>query len=89
MKEMLLNNACYLNNELDLPPVIQYLFKNNRITAETIRLINKEESRLSKINLFLSEMTGNFDISTYEDFVFVLMETSPHLYKHLKNLETG
>ena len=84
LKDMLLNNTAYLNNELDLPPVIQYMVKNNQITPEAVALINKEESRLTKINVFLSKMTEHFDISTYKHFVFALKETSPHLYKHLK-----
>ena len=87
LKEMLLRNISYLNNELDLPSVIAHMVNSNQITTETVGLINKEESRLSKIDLFLLEITHNFATSTYEHFLFALKEINPFLYRHLKRQE--
>ena len=81
---MVLMKAPYIRNQLELTPVLEYMVQNNMLTSKKADLIKKKECRLTRINLFLEEITEVFYVSTYQSLKRALKRENSQILRELE-----
>ena len=84
LKEILLRNTEYLEEELDLVPVLNFLVDKSKITIKQRRRILSEESRRARVRTFLSIITAEFNSSIYYDLKASLQEDNGYILRRLE-----
>ena len=84
-KQLLLRNVEYLEDELDVLPVIDYFLCQKKITAEQEIYILKAGGRRARVRRFLSMILDEFDISTYDVLKASIPERNGYILCHLEN----
>ena len=87
LKEIILRNAEYLEEELDLVPVLNFLVDKSKITIKQRRRILSEERRRARVRTFLSIITAEFDSSLYKDLKASLQEDNGYILRRLEEDE--
>ena len=87
LKRTILENASYLEEELDVVPILDYLMKNDKISSEQKGIILKQKSRRLRVREFISVITTYFDHSTYFYFKSALGDDNEHILHHIENNE--
>ena len=88
-KQILLNNAAYLEEELDIFHVLEFFVNHNKISPEERDRITSEKNRRTRVKLFLSEIITRFDSSTYHDFKLCLQDQNRHILQQLEECESS
>ena len=87
MKEIILRNGEYLEDELDLVSVLNFLVSKNTITMEQRKCILSKESGRARVRSFLSIITAEFDSSIYYDLKVSLQEDNAYILRRLEEDE--
>ena len=86
-KQILLNNAAYLEEELEIFHVLEFFVNLNKISPEERDRITSEKSRRTRVKLFLLQIITRFGSSTYHDFKLSLQDQNRHILQHLEECE--
>ena len=87
LKQIILRNAEFLEDELDVVPVVDNFFKQKKITLKQKQHIMKVNSRRERVCRFLSLVTKEFDSSTYYDIKASLPEHNGYISSRLEEEE--
>ena len=87
-KRILLNNAAFLEEELELSPVLDFFVDLHKITPEERDRINSESSRRARVRLFMSEVIARCDSSTYHFFKLSLQDQNRQILLRLEKNES-
>ena len=87
MKQIILRNAEFLEDELDVVPMVDNFFRQQKITFKQKQHILEVNSRRERVCRFLSLVTKAFDSSTYYNIKASLLEHNGYISSRLEEDE--